>query len=128
MADVARIAAALRQLADALEDPGPPLAASAAERGHMSNSAGSGRDMSAADLGQQFGRSASWAKAEIRAGRFPGAYRLPNGAWRVPAAGAEAYVTARRGATSGDSAATVVPLRPRTKGSISDWRKVRRSA
>ncbi len=81
---------------------------------------GTGMDLSARDLGAHFDRSASWAKAEIRAGRFDGAYRLPNREWRVPEASVEAYRAAQRG-----HGAPIPASAGRRRGGIADWRKLR---
>jgi hypothetical protein len=127
MPDLGRIAAALRDLADAIEaengTPTPPFAAGGAGRGPIRNTCDSGKGMvlSAVEFGARFGRSAAWAKALCRAGVLPGAFRLPNGAWRVPEEAVAVYVESQQ------KPADVIPLRPRSAESISDWRKVRTS-
>lgn len=126
--DLSRIAAALREIADALEAGGVENAPGgggndviSAGRRCTRVAASAGKDMlSPVEFGRRFGRSASWAKDLCRRGELPGAFRLPNKRWTIPEAAVAAYVASRQ--------APDVPIgtiRPRTTGSISDWRKLR---
>jgi len=126
MADLRRIAAALRELAAGLEaetEGGGGGEAAGGAGGRCTHDGGNPGEamLSAVAFGQRFDRSASWTKDLCRRGELEGAFRLPNGAWRIPAAAVGVYVAAQQ-------APDVVPLVPRRTGSISDWRKLKGAA
>jgi len=77
MPDLSRMAAALRALADALESPARDNAS---------------KDMlSAAEFGERFHRSASWAKRLCRRGALPDVVKHNNGEWLIPAKAVAIY-------------------------------------
>lgn len=81
-------------------------------------------DLTVLDLASLFGKRPSTVRAWLEAERFPGAYKLNGKQWRVPRSAVEAF-QAREREGQGQQPP---PSPPRGRGSLSDYRKVRRPA
>jgi hypothetical protein len=79
------------------------------------------RDLTAAEFGARFGRSASTVRLWCEQGRVRGAYKLRGKEWRIPCAAVDQFRKAEQGAPAPD-----LP-RPFT-GDLGDWRKRNRKA
>lgn len=118
-----RVAAALRELAAAIEDAAAPAAAGAV--------------LTVALVAEQLHRSASTVRGWCEAGRFAGAFKLEGRDWRIPVAAIDAFLADQRAKTSREDAprATIapradtgVPPRRVRKGDAADlgaWRQAR---
>jgi hypothetical protein len=75
-------------------------------------------DPTVEEIAARYGRAQSTIRGWCEAGRFPGAYKLHDREWRIPAAALEAFDTAAR--------KREVPAgrRGRPVASLGDWRRV----
>jgi hypothetical protein len=74
-------------------------------------------DPTVEDVAARYGRAPSTIRGWCEAGRFPGAYKLHDREWRIPAAALEAFDAQQRG--RGRASA-----RRGSSVSLSDWRTV----
>lgn len=71
-------------------------------------------DPTVEEIGARYGRAPSTVRGWCEAGRFPGAYKLHDREWRIPAAAVEAFDATHR--------ARPASHRRRSVRSLSDWR------
>jgi hypothetical protein len=77
-------------------------------------------DLTVTEFGSRFGRKGSTVRLWCEKGRVPGAFKLREREWRIPAASVELFRQAQ-GAPAAD------PPKP-TSGDLGDWRRRRRPA
>ncbi len=73
-------------------------------------------DPTVEEVGTRYRRAPSTIRGWCEAGRFPGAYKLHDREWRIPAAALEAFDAAERERPAGRRGGGV--------RSLSDWRRV----
>ena len=83
-----------------------------------------GVDLTVPDLVRLFGKRPSTVRSWLEAGLLPNAYKLRGKQWRVPPSAVEAFL-ARERTPDGTPPA---PLPQRGRGSLSDYRKLRKRA